>query len=138
LKHYALTSYLFLMLLVFGVCMSAFALEDAYSLRQVRELLKVPPGISSSFDEKAGQRLGDRMAIALLKIYSQDQLKEPANARRCITLLEEAFSSPAAISAHEDRRPDVTLILLTFLRTNTVDESLEKEILNFETKLRNI
>lgn len=48
----------------------AGAQEDTdYSVTEVRELMRQPAGISSSFSEKQVNRLGDRMSIALMKMY---------------------------------------------------------------------
>src|SRR5713101_7279002 len=83
--------------------------DDPYSVTVVKDLLKQPSGFSSSFSEKQVYRLGDRVSIALLKIHSENELKDPNRIRKFLPLIEEAFRIPNLISIREDQKPRVTL-----------------------------
>ncbi len=102
--------------------------NDPYSVGQVHQLLKTPVGFSSGFDEKASERLGDRMAIALLKIYPPEELKNPKVVRRCLGLISQAFQAPSRIDSSYDRQPDVALVLLAYFESNVADPELRREI----------
>jgi hypothetical protein len=52
---------------------------DTPLVRVVKRLLALPPGFSSGFSEKQANRPGDRVSVALLKIYSEEELQNPAN-----------------------------------------------------------
>src|SRR5205807_10665861 len=49
------------------------------SVRTVEDLLQQPSGFSSGFSEKQSDRLGDRVSIALLKIFNGNELEDPQN-----------------------------------------------------------
>lgn len=103
-----------LMLLSIPV-MSTVTQEESYSVSEVKELLKQPPGFSSSFSEKQVSRLGDRLSIALMKIYSEAELKDPQNIKRYLPLMIDAFRFPRLIAA-SDREPRVTLVFFNTLK----------------------
>lgn len=110
--------------------------DDPYSITIVKALLKQPPGFSSGISEKQTSRLGDRISIALLKIHSEKELKDPDRIRKFLPLIEECFQYPNLISIPEDQKPRVTLVLLRVLRMDARDENLKKEILRTEKSIR--
>src|SRR5437016_9988371 len=63
--------------------------EIDYQVEQVKGLLKLPPGSSLSVSEKILNRLGDRVAIALMKIQTEQELVNPTKRKRYPTMIKE-------------------------------------------------
>src|SRR5438270_8493185 len=95
----AIPSILFLMSFA-----SVAAQEDRYSTDEVKALLQQSQDFSSSFSEKQLSRLGDRISIALMKIYSEKELIDPQNMKRYLPLIVNAFRFPKLI-AENDKEP---------------------------------
>lgn len=103
--------------------------EDLYSLRLVKESVKNPDlALGFSVTEKHVNRLGDRVSIALLKIYDADDLKDPQNIKKYLPIVRAAFVSPLIVRLAEDRKPKVTLFLLTYLQKEVTDANLKAQI----------
>lgn len=111
--------------------------DDPYSMKVVRELLKQPSGFSSGFSEKQVARMGDRMSIALLKIYRENEVTRPENVRLYLPLIVESFRSRNLISSPEDRKPQVTLVLLGYLEATVTDPTLKKSIRSARAEIEN-
>ncbi|HEY2168275.1 MAG TPA: hypothetical protein VGJ30_01515 [Candidatus Angelobacter sp.] len=109
--------------------------DNNYSIEEVKALLSQPPGFSSSFSEKQAGRLGDRVSIALMKIYQEDELIKPDNVKRYLPVIGDAFRNPSLISA-EDRTPRVTIVLLKFLMAQVHDRRLKDAIAQTERAIR--
>ena len=101
---------------------------DPYGVVIVRGLLAESADFSTGFSEKQRDRLGDRAAIAVLKIFSDQELRNPATARKVLRLIETVFRNPQLISVKEDREPRVTLFLLGYLEQVAPDRQLRQEI----------
>ena len=116
------------------LCSSAFAQgkeqgEDAYSIRLVKESVKNPDlALGVSFTEKHINWLGDRVSIALLKIYDSDGLKDPQNIRNYLRIVRAAFVVPRIVRIAEDKRPKVTMFLLKNLEREIIDTNLKAQI----------
>jgi hypothetical protein len=110
--------------------------SDPYSVAVVRSLLSLPPGASFGVSEKQNERLGDRAAIATLKLFDEADLTRPETIRKLLPVLRESFSYPQLISIAEDRRPAVTLFLLHYLERNAPDPALKKEITAVEVFIK--
>jgi len=110
--------------------------SDPYSVAVVRSLLSLPPGTSFGVSEKQNERLGDRAAIATLKLFDEADLTRPETIRKLLPVLRESFSYPQLISIAEDRRPAVTLFLLHYLERNAPDPALKKEITAVEVFIK--
>jgi hypothetical protein len=103
--------------------------EDIYSIRLVKEAVKNPAlALSFSATVKQIQWLGDRVAIALLKIYDPAELKDVGNIRNYLLIIREAFMAPRIIRLAEDREPRVTTFLLASLVREVTDENLRADI----------
>src|ERR1041385_3557107 len=106
------------------LCSSALAQdkeqnEDAYSIRLVKESVKNPDlALGVSFTEKHINWLGDRVSIALLKIYDVDGLKDPKNITNYLPIVRAAFVAPRIVRLEEDRKPKVTIFLLKIGRAH--------------------
>ncbi len=100
--------------------------ED-YSTGVVRSLLAMPEGISAGFSEKQLHRLGDRLAIAIIKLHDPEELIDPRNVRRFLPLLKDAFAHPDLIQSPLDERAQVTVLLLDYLSRKTPDWQLQVE-----------
>jgi hypothetical protein len=81
-----------------------------------------------SFHAKWLGRLGDGVAIGLIKLIDEDQLTNPDNVQACLTLIGTAFHSPEFVTAEEDKKPKVTLFLLNYLHDKVSDSQLQGEI----------
>jgi len=73
--------------------------------------------------------LGDRVSIAVLKIYSAEELVQSKNAEAYLTVVRNAFSSRRSVLEKSDTDPRVTLFVLEYLAEKEVASSgLEKRI----------
>src|SRR5882724_6472620 len=97
------------------------------SVRAVEALLQQPSGFSSGFSEKQSDRLGDRVSIALLKIFKNNELEDPENIRRFLPIIRSAFLYPTLVPA-QHRKPKVTLPLLARLERKVTDVELKHQI----------
>lgn len=105
------------------------ATEMGYSVGQIKELLKLPAGSSTGIEEKILGRLGDRVAIAITKIYTEAELLNPENMRRYLPMLIMAFQAQET-TAPEDRQPRVTTVLLEFLKAQTTDSQMQAQVMS--------
>lgn len=85
-------------------------------------------GYQSSWIDKANKRLGDKVAVAVVKIYKKRELYEAKNIRQYLPVIRNAFSLPAMVENEVDRRPTNTLKLLDRLKENVGDKELREEI----------
>jgi len=109
--------------------------RDTYELQLVRNALRDPVmALGASFTEKQINRLGDRLAIALIKIYPERELFEPSNVRRYLPLIRAAFVAPRIVSDPADRKPAITVMLLRQLEAqapNGADRPQIRDALRF-------
>jgi hypothetical protein len=101
--------------------------DDDPSVRAVKTLLQQPSSFSSGFSEKQDNRLGDRAAAALLKIFTQEELKDPQNIRKFLPIIRSSFLYPKLTPAAY-RKPKVTLPLLAQLEEQVRDAKLKDDI----------
>jgi hypothetical protein len=103
--------------------------EDIYSIRLVKESVKNPDfALGFSVTEKQISWLGDRVSIALLKIYDADGLKDPHNIRNYLPIVRAAFVAPHIVRPAEDRKPKVTMFLLKYLEREISETNLKSQI----------
>jgi hypothetical protein len=118
-------------LLIFSTVIAQKKIEvqkgDTPLVREVKGLLALPPGFSSSFSEKQANRLGDKVSVALLKIYSKEEMENPENIKVFLPVIRSAFLYPNLIPAG-DREPRVTLPLLARLEKNVGNPELKRDI----------
>jgi hypothetical protein len=77
--------------------------------------------------------LGDRVSIAVLRIYTADELVQAENAAAYLTVLRNAFSTRSRVLEKSDADPRVTLFVLEYLREKEVSNSgIEKRIAYLE------
>ena len=73
--------------------------------------------------------LGDRVSIAILKIYAADELLQSDNAQAYLTVARNAFSMRASVVEKSDLDPKVTLFVLEYLKEKEIsDPGIEKRI----------
>lgn len=102
---------------------------DQYSIILVQRALKLhQQDISVSFVEKNIPRLGDKVSIALMKIFTDGELSDPKTIESILPLVREAFSQPQFISVDVDRKPSVTLIFLKYLHQTVPDLKAQDDI----------
>jgi hypothetical protein len=104
---------------------------DLYCLAVVRFVLQLNSGgrkVIRSHDLKRLARLGDGVAVALIKILDENELPNPDTIKACLTLINMAFSGPNGITAEVDKNPKVTLFLLNYLYEKVSDPELQEHI----------
>jgi len=110
---------------------SAQGVAEDYDVPVVKRALedRFPPGQGFfGITEKQLNRLGDRVAIALLKILDDEDLKNPQKVKRALQIVHHSFLYPRLISIVQDKKPNVTLVLLDYINSKTSDPILKKEI----------
>lgn len=101
---------------------------DPYAIAVVKNALREPRNFSSGFSEKQLNRLGDKVSIAILKIYGDEQLKDPHNIEAILPLIHRAFDAPQVIAVESDKHPRVTLLLLRSLETDLKNQELKTQL----------
>jgi hypothetical protein len=102
---------------------------DPYSISFVQTTLKLhAQGARISVDEKNIPRLGDRVSIALIKIFTGPELSKPETIRAFLPLIQQSFSEPQFILRDVDKKPQVTLLLLNYLQQNAADTQTHQDI----------
>jgi hypothetical protein len=77
--------------------------------------------------------LGDRVSIAVLRIYSADELVKPENAGAYLTVLRNAFSMRNSVVEKSDIDPRGSLFVLEYLREKEASNlGIEKRIAYLE------
>ena len=133
-------------LTVLGFVLIAFAVSlagqepsaDPYRLNAVESALKLRSGgqrIVIGHLQKVIYRLGDAVSVAILKITKKEDLGNPQTVRDLLPLIQEAFDHPELIVVESDRRPAVTLVLLSYLEQNTMDAQTLREIQQLTERL---
>jgi hypothetical protein len=108
--------------------------EDPYGMEGVKSLVQMN-GISIGPFETFNHTLGDRVSVALLKLYPVQDLLKPEMIRAYLPVIKAAFEEPSRIRYREDLRPDITLFLLRFLENNLKDALLKKQVGALEAEL---
>src|SRR5580704_9079437 len=87
------------------------------------QLLKGQGGPITTIQEKNYieplSTLGDRVSIAVLKIYSADEILQTENAHAYLTVVRNAFSSKSSVLVESDRDVGVTRFVLRHLKEKT-------------------
>jgi hypothetical protein len=112
--------------------------DDPYDLTSVRTLISFGHGepiVQVGSFEKHNNAMGDRAAIGIIKIYTQDDLLKPANVNAYLPVIRAAFQFPNLISRKDDRDPKATILLLRYLGSNVKDAALRKQVLDLETEI---
>src|SRR6267143_588189 len=104
--------------------------SDPYSIGLVRGALSTHSmGARVSHIEKNIARCGDRVSIALIKIYGDADLSNPTMVRQILPVIRDAFSQPQFITTGADKQPNVTILLLNHLQQKMVsDPKVQEEI----------
>ena len=93
-----------------------------YAVAVLQRVLAQPIGVSFGFNEKALTRLGDRAAVALLKLYNDEDWSNSQSVMRALGIIEVAMRAPHVIAARFDQSPDVSILLLRTILKNAADE----------------
>ncbi len=78
--------------------------------------------------EKQNARLGDNVAVALLKLYSREELVNPDNVRLYLPVIRNSFPHFRTGEKSCHRNPKVTLFLLHWLKGELEDRQLKEEV----------
>ena len=109
---------------------SASAQDSQPPFSQLKESVRriITQRLYTGLDEKAFNRSGDIVSVAVVKTLSEDELVTPSNVKEILAILHSAFACPArCIAGSADRKPNVTLLLLEHLRSHT-SGSLQSEV----------
>jgi hypothetical protein len=110
---------------------------DIYELQVIRGALKLQSmGVVRSTTQKVLGRLGDRVSIGLLKILDEKDRAKPEVVGSFLPVIRAAFPTPQFISNEEDKRPDVTLLFLDWIRGQTGDAEIRTRISEVEAFVR--
>jgi hypothetical protein len=104
---------------------------DPYSLNVVKFELQMRLGgqkVIHGFSQKSLFRLGDGVAVALLKILDQEALMDPQTVKGFLPIVKDSFSQPKLISIEADKTPRVTLFLLDHIRRNIADVQVRQDL----------
>ena len=93
-----------------------------YAVDVVQQVLAQPIGVSFAHLEKALTRLGDRAAVALLKLYNDEDWSNRQIAMRALGIIQVAMRAPHVIAARFDQSPDVSILLLRTILENAGDD----------------
>jgi len=111
--------------------------EDDYSTPTIVWFMKLRQGISiGALDERDVPRLGDAASIALLKLYSEEELLQPKTLQRALQGIRESFSSTCSTKLPSDKAPRVTVFLLEDLARQTKDYQSKVQILDTLTYVK--
>jgi hypothetical protein len=102
--------------------------RDPYALALVSEAMEHYGHFSTGWEDKGLPRLGDKGAIALIKLSSLDAWKDVSLVHKSLGIIGEAFSHPELIENPSDRQPHVTHLLLAWLRSIHEDRETRNEI----------
>ena len=117
--------------------------EDRYSIGTVKsalEFLKKDGGSSGEMKQYLWplMGLGDRVSVAVLKIYSANELLDAKNTGPYLTAVRNAFSSRRSVHDDADADPKLTLFVLDYLKEKEVsDPGIEKRITYMEECVKN-
>jgi len=107
------------------------ACDDPYSMTFVRNNLQIVttnPGLRISVVVKNLQRLGDGVAVALLKTLDERDLLNTKTVEACLQLIHDSFSYLPIVSLDVNREPKVTMFLLNHLKRNVSDTQTHRDI----------
>jgi hypothetical protein len=97
---------------------------------EIKSWLHMPPGSTEwvGIIEKQVDRAGDKVAIGIARVLTPQEMLEPQWLDRILPLIRHSFRNPQLIVSKEDREPRVTMVLLSYLRAETSDESVRKRV----------
>jgi hypothetical protein len=105
------------------------AAADPYSLEAVSAAMnRLSQGFHVGLDTKTLVPLGDRCAVAILKIVDQRKLSDPKTAKTISETIYTAFQMPQYIQTVPDRQPQVSLFLLNYLKERVADTAAQLQI----------
>ena len=91
---------------------------------------EAPGGIS--FQEKTINRSGDRVALGIVNAFTLTEMFEPSRLKHILSVVRVAFDEPSLITRDQDRRPAVTMLLLSYLEHEPSGAGLRQSILETE------
>ncbi len=87
-------------------------------------------GISLSWLEKSNYGRGDKIGVAIPRIYKGKKLYNADNIRTFLPVIQDSFAYRSAIDLESDRHPKVAIALLKRLKARIKDHFLNREITN--------
>lgn len=86
-------------------------------------------GFEISYYSKQNLRLGDSLSVALMKIFTQEEMLLKENVSICLSIIEKSFYDLEAIEKQKDRIPLKTIWLLEKLSGKAKDAE-SKDLIN--------
>ncbi len=105
--------------------------QDPYSIAIVRFEIRMRSGEPSArhgFSQRQLGRLGDGIAVALIKILDEQQMLDPGTLGAILPMIREAFSQPELITIKANKQPQITLLLLEHIRQKVGDRRIYDQI----------
>ena len=115
-----------LLVLSFTIALAASAESDPYSEILVSKIMRA--GVTTSFDEKATSSLGDRAAVALIRLTADSGFGSVEEAKKALWVLRTAFSVPQNIAERADHQPRAALFLLLCISKSPLEKDLSQDI----------
>jgi len=135
--------FVFVIMLLFSPTVTARSSESSCDRRCIAEVKSIiastsySRGYPPSWIDKANTGLGDRVGIAIRKIYHGKRLFLEQNIREFLPVIRGAFSVPGNIRDSEDKKPENTVKLLKDIGEATKNRGLKQavsETINFVLK----
>jgi hypothetical protein len=101
----------------------------------VNDVLQLPASSHVSFYEQRARALGDMVAVAVARLMTPKDLQNGDNAKRVLTLLQDAFSDSSFIKDEHHRTPGVTLFVMTYIVEHSTDPATRERAHGLRTKL---
>ncbi len=101
----------------------------------VSDVLQLPAYSHVSFYEQRARALGDMVAVAVAMLMTPKDLQDTDNAKRVVTLLEDAFSDKSFIRDDAHKAPGVALFVLTYIVEHSTDPAVRQRGHELGTKL---
>lgn len=131
--HVTLLVFLAVLLVPIG---QADEVQDGYDLTIMKRcILERSMGLNSSKQVTILPKLGNKVGIAIVKIYNGSDLTDPKIVKLYLPLIQFAFQEPRLIKEEEDRKPAVTMLLLNYIHDNIRDAALKNEVSKVEEQV---
>lgn len=113
--------------------------DDPYNLAVMRFELKANSAgqrMIHSWSRKRLIQLGDGASVALLKILTPDELRDPERVKEYAPIIQTCFSEPGSILLETNKDPKVTFFLLSHLQRDINDPSAQELLRQTEEFVR--
>jgi hypothetical protein len=99
--------------------------DGSYSFAEVKDSVRrvATSHIYTGFDEKAFNRSGDLVSLALVQTLTDKEMISPKTLEEVLSILRAAFACTSrCVTAPSDREPRIALLLLEHLHNNASEK----------------